>query len=127
MVVSDLALSWYCNNKHVLRFTVTDDDTVGSPAKDITGKYLKFALTKIVNGQPATKSTSVLIEKETGTGIVTTDGPNGICEVTVLDTDTENLKPGDYYFELELFEPGPSDGLVIATGTATLLPNVVNP
>lgn len=123
MATTDLAVSFYAGNRHVLRFTITDEDTTGSPAKDITGKTLKFAMSKFSNGVPL--KTPVL-EKSTASGIVITDGTNGECEVTILDTDTAAFLPADYYFELELFEPGPTDPLVVATGTITLLRNITN-
>lgn len=117
----------YQGNRRILRFTVTDEDTSGSPAKDLTGLVVKFALAKIdANGNPI-KTNPLLDLNSTAhpTQVIITDAANGIIEVTLLPANTSGLNPTDYYFELEVFD-GSGNGVVVATGTLTVNVNVVN-
>lgn len=124
MAVTDLTTSFYAGNRHVLEFTVVDQDTSGEPALDITGKSFQFALSKIINGVP--KDTPFL-EYETGSGITTTDAANGEVEVEIAAADTADVKPGTYYFELEMLAAsGPADPIVVATGNIEIKLNVAN-
>lgn len=78
---------------------------------DITGWSLRWVLVK----KPVTaQSSDWLVEKTTGAGISITDGPNGVCVVSVDDTDTDDLKGGinaRYYHELTRTDAGFEDVL----------------
>lgn len=125
MVVANQTDSMYAGNKRTLRFTIVDEDTVGSPALNLTGRVLKFVLASVSpNGDILT---TPLIEKKSTTPaqITVTDAVNGIAEVYLLEADTLPLL-GDYYFELEVFEADATIHTVVGTGTLTILANVTN-
>lgn len=126
MATTGLTATMFANNPATLRFTVTDLDTAGSPPKNLTGKVIKWALTKF--GQDGSyKTTPLLVEKKTTNGgeLTITDGPNGKCEVYLVPADTVSLA-GDFYFELEVFDGSGLNGVVTSTGTLTINKNVVN-
>lgn len=110
----------YAGNRHVVEFTVTDEDN--STPLDITSLTLKYSVARFdANGNPITSSP--LLEKCTGAGIIHTDPTNGVAQVTFVEADTLDVLPADYYFELEVFDATP-EGVVVSTGTLTVLPNV---
>lgn len=99
---------FFTGKDKVLQFTDTGPE-------DITGWALKWVLAKNAD------RTQVLASKTTDSGISITDGPGGICQVTVADTDTEGLKGSenpDYYHELSRTDAGNED--VLAYGTVVL-------
>lgn len=125
MVVENLTDSIFAGNVRTERFTVTDEDTSGSPAFDLTSFVVKYALAPFgADGNPLTEEP--LFEKTTADAaeVLVTDGPNGEVEVYLVEADTVSLL-GDYYFELEAFD-GSGNHVVLATGTLTVKPNVVN-
>lgn len=127
MAVTGQVDTIYQGNRRILRFTITDEDTSGSPIKDLTGLVVKFALAKLdVNGNPI-KSNPVVDLNSTSHSlqVVITTPTNGIVDVILLPANTSALIPGDYYFELELFD-GSGNGVVVATGTLTIEVNVTN-
>ncbi len=123
MAEKNLTDEMWAGNRKVQQFTVTDQDAAGVPL-DITSLTLKWALSQI---DPDTQifSTTAILEKVTGTGIIHTDATNGVAQVTLVEADTKNLTPADYHFELEVFDATP-EGVVVAEGTLTINPNVVN-
>ena len=71
----------------------TTKDAAGAIV-DITGGTIKFGLYDLVTGAESTV-------KEVATGIVITDGINGLYEVTVLGADTAALA-GRFFHETEM-------------------------
>lgn len=119
MAVTDQTDEMFAGTPRTLRFTVTDEDTTGSPAKDLTDLTPKFTLSKLdTAGDP--KATPI-VEK---TGAVT-DAAGGIFTVALAAADTADLKPGDYGWQASLFTSG-GDEQVVATGTTTIRRNVTN-
>lgn len=112
----------FAGNRHVVEFTVTDEDN--STPLNLTGLVLKYTIARFDQASNPITS-SPLVEKITGTGIVHTDAVNGVAEVTFEESDTIDFVPDDYYFELEVFDATP-EGVVVATGTLTVHPNVTN-
>ena len=124
MVVENLKDRMYAGNKRIFRFTVTNPDASGSPALDLTPFELRWALSQ--SDALGNYSTTPVLEKTTtGGGIVKTDASNGECEVTLVSADTVALAAGIYYFELEVVD-GSSEVVTVATGTITILADVVN-
>lgn len=124
MAVKDQVDEMFAGNKRVQRFTITDDDTAGSPPKDLTGLDIKYALSRF-DDEGNFLVGPVLTKDVAGGGIIVTDAVNGVLEVTFLKVDTQALA-GDFYFELEAFD-GTLESTVLATGTLTIIKNVVNP
>lgn len=122
MVVKSLTAELYARNRHVLNFTVVDADASGSPAKDLTGKILIFALSE---GQSSPDDTWFLIRSDTSGQLNITDATNGLVEAILTPSDTTNDLAGAHYFELEVFDNASLDnGVVVATGTLTILVNL---
>jgi len=89
--------------------------TVGGKVQVITG----WALEWVLRDGPA--GSTALITKTTNAGISITDGTNGICRVTVADTDTLTLVPGRsrrYYKTLRRTDEGFEE--VLSFGDAIL-------
>ncbi len=128
MAVRDQTDEAFVNNPHTQRFTVLDDDASGSPKPplDITGLVLKWGMVPIDSSDNFATTPLTLDKSTTGGGVVIVDGPNGIADVNITPSDTVNLNPIDYYFEFEVFDIGGANGVVVATGTLTLIPNLVN-
>lgn len=127
MAVTGQVDTIYQGNRRTLRFTITDEDTSGSPAKDLTGFTVKFALAKFdANGNPI-KTNPLLDLNSTAnpTQVIITDAVNGIVDVTLFPTNTSTLTPADYYIELEVFD-GSGNGVVVATATLTINVNIIN-
>ena len=125
MVVRDLIDEAFVGNKHTQRFTITDED--GSVPLDLTTLQIKWGMVPVNSaGQFAT--TPLTLEKNNFGigGVVIVDGPNGIVDVEIDESDTANLTPTTYYFELEVQTSLGTDPVVVATGTLTLIPNLVN-
>jgi hypothetical protein len=120
MVVENLTDRMYAGNKRIFEYTVTDvDASPPTSPLDLTPFTLRWAMS--VTDAEGNYSTTPSLEKVP----VATDAPNGVCQVTVLSTDTVSLAAGLYYFELEVVD-GSSEPVTVATGVITLLANVVN-
>jgi hypothetical protein len=128
MVVANLTTFLYAGNRRILRFTVTDEDTAGSPAYDLTTSVVKFALAAFGgNGLPLKKNPKLDFSSlDASPQVVITTPASGIVEVTLLEADTENLPPANYYFELEVFNNTQTQSVVVATGTLEVRVNVEN-
>lgn len=113
--------SFYANNARTLVFTITNEDEDGSPALDLTGLTIKWALSRVNSN--GVYSTTPVLEKSTSDGITITDAAAGECEVQLDAADTTSLS-GTFYQELEVFSGG--SGTVVAVGTITIKRNVVN-
>ena len=95
-------------------FEVQAVDTNGDPV-DISGMALSWLLKRRSSDPDA----NAIITKTTSAGIVITDGPNGICLVTVSADDTDGtVKPGVYVHELKRTDAG--NERVIINGLAVL-------
>lgn len=76
---------------------------------NISGATIKFGLYTIVD------NTEVIV-KTVGVGIVITDGPNGLYEVTLDESDTRN-RSGRHFHETEM---------IISATVRTVMVGVVN-
>lgn len=124
--------TFYAGNSRVLQYTVVNADAAGSPALDLTAfgtdpADIKWTLVAVAsNGSPVVDSPLVEKKRSLGTSsIQITSAATGVLQVKLAPADTANLAPRAYYSELELFD-GVGGQVVVATGTITLLPNVVN-
>lgn len=124
MVNKNQDAEMYAGNKRSLQFTISDEDTTGSPAKDLSGLTVKFALSLMDSS--GNFQTTPTVEKTTdNSGEITISGSsNEIATVVLVPADTSALA-GDYYMELEAFDGTPA-GIVLATGTLTIIRNVTN-
>lgn len=98
----------------VLEYEVLDEDGV---AVNITDATIEWVLTASRN------SATALITKTTSSGIVITNGPSGIFQVTLLPANTTSLS-GIYYYEAEVTTTGNSV-YTVSTGMATIEGDVV--
>lgn len=124
MAVTDQVDTIFAGNKRTLKFAITDADTVGAPAFNLTNLVLKFTLTRV--SADGNILTTPLIEKKStsATQLVVTNAAGGLCEVYLVEADTLTLL-GDFYFELEAYDVS-NEHVVLATGTLTIKPNVTN-
>lgn len=125
MAVQNVLDEMWAGNRRVQRFTITDEDQAGSPAKDLTGLTIKWALSRIGSGGEF--NTTPIVEKTSDNpGEIDLVGPatDGIVDVTLVEADTLTLQ-GKFYFELEVFDATP-EGVVVTTGELTINRNVVN-
>lgn len=115
----------YKNNRVILEFSIVDEDASGEPALDVTGYTIKYAIAPFdLNGNPLVNS-PVIDESTAGAKVVVTSAVGGLVEVRLGAADTDLLRVADYYHELEVFDAS-NNPVVAATGTLTVLPNVVN-
>lgn len=103
---------FFTNSDYVITFNVKQPD--GVTARDISG----WALSWILKRRPTDTDASALITKTTAAGSITiTDGPNGVCQLTVTDEDTALIRAGFYYHELKRTDPASEtplcDGTVV--------------
>lgn len=129
MAVENQTDSMFAGNRHVLRWAgITDAD--GSGLLDLTGRIVKFALTrKSSAGDPLL--TPILDFSSATSGQVLIPNPvTGSPHVTVelLPVNTATLAPKEtvYYCELEVYEAGNLNPVVVATLDLTIKPNVTN-
>lgn len=129
MSVANENISFYEGNIQTLALTIINSDAADA-ALDLTNLTLKFALSKASDLDPLTYSVLPKLEKTEGSGITVTNAIGGLCEVELLSADTEpdnlnGIRPGNYYWELEATDLS-LERTVLATGTFTILKNVVN-
>lgn len=126
MTVADLTTEpIYAGNKHTLRFTVRDQDNPLSPPKDITGMSARWALAKFKADGTFSKTPILTKNSTSGAQIVITTPVSGLLEVYIAEGDTTALE-GDYQFQLELYQTS-SFSLIVATGTLSILRNILDP
>lgn len=104
----------FAGDTKVVQITVLDAD--GDPV-DITSATIKWQAARSLGKSPViTKATG-------GSGVSITDAANGVFEVTLSGSDTEDLK-GDYYFEAEVTA---SDGTIstVIAGTMKVTPVLI--
>ncbi len=91
-----------------LTFTVTTD---GTTAVDITGHTLSWELYT----HPMAASSTLTVA-----GVIT-DATNGVCTVTLADTDTDSIEPRVYWHELKTTDSSGAE-TVVSRGNVTLKP-----
>ena len=103
-------------NDKDLNFSTLDQNDV---AVDLTGAIIIWALSR------AASNKSRLITYTSPVQVTITDAANGKFTVSILDTDTETLKAGDYYHEVRVQSSG---GLktTVAIGTVKILDNIID-
>lgn len=82
------------------RLTVTDS---GGNAEDLTGRTLRFT----VRERGAHLDPTALITKTSAIGgeiDVVPPASAGLADITLIPSDTEDLKPGDYLYDVWLIE-----------------------
>lgn len=93
------------------------DITLAGPVRWQLGRLATGAVISPANpGQP-------IVSKAIGTGIVLTSGISGIMTISIDDTDTDGLRGGEYYHELELVLGGKRT--TVMYGVVTLLSDLV--
>lgn len=119
-------VTMYEANRMRLKWTVTDKST--GAALNLTGKIIKFSVARLQGSTPV--RTNPLVDKKTGSGdILLIDAVNGRVDTILTETDTEDFAIQGktvYHVELEVFEAGEVQPVVVATVQLTVLPNVVN-
>lgn len=91
----------FTNSDKRLEFTIYGSD--GVTPEDITGWSLSWLLKK----RPTDADAAAIISKSTVSGIAITDGPNGLCTVTIQDDDTDGtVRAGTYWHELKRTDAG---------------------
>jgi hypothetical protein len=129
MVVTTNDWTIYAGNKVQITFaTITDDS--GS-VLDLTGRIVKFAVARFVNGEPLKDSPLIDYSSATGSEVQipnpTTGSPHVTVDIATADTaDLADAGETTYYAELEVFESDGSDPVVVATGNLTIRRNVTN-
>lgn len=125
MAVRNLTDTAYLNNPHEQRFTVADGDAGG--AFDLTGLLVKWAMVPVNPQSGAFNPTAISVQKVSSTAghMTRVDDVNGIIQVNIFDSDTASLAAIAYRFQLEVFDSGGMDGVVVAEGELTLLTNLV--
>lgn len=126
MVVTGLTVVVFAGNAHELDYTVLDQDTAGSPPKDLTGISARWAASRFAASGDFGTAPVLSKDSVNGSGQVDIYDPtNGKLRVKIAEGDTAALA-GDFYMELELYIPS-TMSLVVSTGTMTVNRNVVNP
>lgn len=105
--------SMYAGDDKLLTVTVTDED---GDAVDLTSATIKWQAAKSYGKSSA-------IEKDTTGGISITDASGGVFQVTLSDTDTEDLS-GNYVHEAEVTFADGSIATVLQ-GTMNIKPVVI--
>ncbi len=127
--------TFYAGNRLQLHIPVVDEDASGSPALsnlDTEFSSVKWALSRFdaegnVSTTPVIEKKSNVAQAETGGNEIDFSndvGTNDAADVQLITGDTDALS-GDFYHELEGFDSG-GQSIVLATGTLTILRNVVN-
>ena len=111
-MATEADVSWFVGEDKTLRFTVYQAD--GETVQNITGWTLEWAVRRFLG------STDALLTKTTGSGISITDGPNGICEVSLARTDTDTLGRGGFYHALRRTNSGASTVLTFGEAVADI-------
>jgi hypothetical protein len=130
MAVQDQSDSMFAGNRHVLQWDgILDTDAGGGALIDLTGRLVKFSLTR--KGKDGPLLTPILdFRSDVGTQLVIvnpiTGSPHVTMELVAADTLTLAPKETVYYCELEVMESSGADPVVVATLDLTIKPNVVN-
>jgi hypothetical protein len=115
----------YAGNIKTLEFTITVEETAAP--FDLTGVLVKFSVAPFdENGTPVVAE-PVIDLSSSGPQVTVVNALAGRVDVDLVEADTLALaEAGDtnYYIELETFSG--TDSVVVAVGTMTVKPNVVN-
>lgn len=104
---------WFQGETKLLTFTVETEEENGTP-EVISGWTIQWML------MGHKKAQSSIFTKETGgSGVVITDGLNGLVEVTIDPGDTTGVEPRTYWHELWRTDAGFE--AVLSYGPAELL------
>ena len=107
-----LADEWHVGEDKVLTFTVRD---ANGAVVNITGWTLRFTM-RI--------TPTFLLVKTTASGIVITDGPNGVCTVSVESEDYTNAAgetvEANTKYDITLQRVDSTDDAMLSYGTARL-------
>lgn len=126
MVDTSQDFTIYAGNVKTLEFTVTDEEALAP--LDLTSSIVKFAATILdENSNPVVDSPNIDLNSS-GAQVTIVDAVNGRVDVDLIEAHTTALAAAgetEYYIELEVFDVG-GDSVVVATGTMTVKPNVVN-
>lgn len=115
----------YANNSHILEFTITDKDVNPAGPLNVTSINVRWALSRL-NSDGTYSKTPVITKSSLVSGeIEKVDPANGVVDVILTEDDTEKLS-GKYHQELEIVD-GSNASAVVATGTITVLRNIINP
>jgi hypothetical protein len=119
-------VTMYEANRLRLKWTVTDKAT-GS-ALDLTGKIIKFAVARLQGSTPV--RTDPLLDKKSGhADVLLISAVDGRVDTIITAADSADWAiqgKTTYHVELEVFEAGETQPVVVATVSLTVLPNVVN-
>ncbi len=106
-------LDWFIGEDRTYEFTIYDGNSSGAAVVNITGFAFQWVLLD--------STRTVLVTKTVGSGIMITDGSNGVLQVAIDDTDTDSLTAATtYYYELKRNDAGSE--VVVAYGTVNLRP-----
>lgn len=128
MAVENQSDSMFAGNRHILRWASIDDGSGG--VLDLTNRVVKFSLTHVKDGVPL-KTPILDFSSEDASPQVTipnpiVGGPHVEVELVPADTAALAAKETDYYCELEVFDAGSTNPVVVSTHTQTIKPNVDN-
>lgn len=117
--------SFYANNKRTLHFSLTDKDAEPAGPYDLTGKTVRWSLSR--QNDDGTYSTVSLLNKISTNPaqiLIADPATDGVVDVFLTKEDTAKFS-GKYHHELEVID-GDAEPVVVATGTLTILKNIVN-
>lgn len=103
---------FYTGEDKTLTFTIYQSD--GATPQNITGWALSYTWKR----QLSDADSAAVLTKTTGGGIVLTTPTDGVCTVTIADTDTDALTARTYRHELKRTDAGSET--VLTTGTVVL-------
>lgn len=106
--------SMFTGDSKTLVIEVLDEDDA---VVDITGWTFKWRLSRSVRS-------AALVSKTSASGITITNSPAGLLEVEIDPADTDALRAGLYYHEVEGIDQDSEISTVIA-GAATLKPTLI--
>jgi hypothetical protein len=104
-------------NMQDIQFYAGEDIVIGgvlNPVVDITSWTLQFAVRAQLSQLPV-----AIIKTTTGGGIIIVSGPASTFNIILNSTDTANLVPGAYFYDVQRIDVGHHRELVL--GKLTLL------
>lgn len=131
MAAENQALEMFANTRHLLQWDQILNEA-GNAAEDLTGRIVKWALTRIDDEGNLLIEEPLLDFRSDQDAQLTMPNPDGSTPVHVqmelLPADTANLAPipTTYGWQLEVFEGDESGAVMLATGTILMKPNITN-
>lgn len=122
MAEESLLDRFFLQNAHEQRFTISN--------VDVTGRVMKWGLSALLpDGTFSTTPDVQLTTTAQPAQFVTqsASASESVVDVTINPSDIPqaSLAPGNYHFQLEVFDASGDNGVVVAAGTATLVANLV--